>query len=623
MREPDQHASTPGEGLTRPSAHRTPPSPPSSSPSPSGRGHHLGSHRGHAQGEGEALIHPRPPDRPAAVRRGAAAAAAAAALARGRLAASTRAAAARLADAAAARLDAAVAAGPAALRLAPRFFEQGWGDLTVVDLGGDALLQAAAAAGAVPAAASALPSPTTTIPRSDPAAWFGPAAAAIPRLSPAWTRVRAHPATPLGTALYEATFPTPAGGRVFDALPPESRTARAWLLVPEGAGRGSDGCVVHLAGTGDHGPARRLALAAPLADARWTARRAAAPHHHHPRRPIAAVILESPFYGSRRPPGQAGAKLGRVSDLLALGRATVEEALALLAWAAGGSGADFSRLGVAGLSMGGVHAGMVAGLAPGPLACAPLLAPRSAAAAFCDGALWPATAWRPLTSPADGARRDVLQTVLAAAAGGGAARAAESVLAAVAAGAWPLGRAGDGEEGGVDGASVAAAAAAAGAAAAVSGATAGGLSTAAAAAAGAAAADAAAGGRAGGPDAADGALAGLRLDAARPAARRDRAAARTALAHVLETYTDVTRLPPPALPGAAVVVGATADAYVARASVAELAAHWPGSEVRWVRGGHVSAYLTQGEAFRAAIRDAVDRVPPFLPEMMESVDGSR
>ena len=43
-------------------------------------------------------------------------------------------------------------------------------------------------------------------------------------------------------------------------------------------------------------------------------------------------MLESPFYGRRRPHYQAGARLKRVSDLLALGRATIEESLCLLKW---------------------------------------------------------------------------------------------------------------------------------------------------------------------------------------------------------------------------------------------------------------------------------------------------
>jgi hypothetical protein len=54
-----------------------------------------------------------------------------------------------------------------------------------------------------------------------------------------------------------------------------------------------------------------------------------------------------------------------------------------------------------GFSMGGVHAGMVAGLCPQALACVPLLAPRSAAVAFCHGALRDATAWQPLLAAAD------------------------------------------------------------------------------------------------------------------------------------------------------------------------------------------------------------------------------
>jgi len=51
--------------------------------------------------------------------------------------------------------------------------------------------------------------------------------------------------------------------------------------------------------------------------------------------------------------------------------------------------------------MGGVHASMVASLFPGPVACTPLLSPRSASVAFCSGALWDATAWKPLLSQED------------------------------------------------------------------------------------------------------------------------------------------------------------------------------------------------------------------------------
>ena len=64
----------------------------------------------------------------------------------------------------------------------------------------------------------------------------------------------------------------------------------------------------------------------------------------------------------------------------------------------------------------------------------------------------------------------------------------------------------------------------------------------------------------------------------------------------------------PQQPKAAVIVGATNDAYVSGQSVRELAAHWPGSEVRWVPGGHVSAFLFQQPTFRQAILDSVSRL---------------
>ena len=58
---------------------------------------------------------------------------------------------------------------------------------------------------------------------------------------------------------------------------------------------------------------------------------------------IATLVLESPYYGMRRPPEQEGSRLLRVSDLLLLGRSTIEESLCLLEWA--GNQGGFSKLG--------------------------------------------------------------------------------------------------------------------------------------------------------------------------------------------------------------------------------------------------------------------------------------
>jgi hypothetical protein len=59
--------------------------------------------------------------------------------------------------------------------------------------------------------------------------------------------------------------------------------------------------------------------------------------------------------------------------------------------------------------MGGVHAGMTAGLYSGDLACAPLLAPRSAAVAYVDGAMHAAMAWDAVKGELDGKNRSVQQ----------------------------------------------------------------------------------------------------------------------------------------------------------------------------------------------------------------------
>ncbi|KAK9820289.1 hypothetical protein WJX72_008631 [[Myrmecia] bisecta] len=374
-----------------------------------------------------------------------------------------------------------------------------------------------------------------------------------------------------GTAyeLLEGTFRTPCFGRVYDALPVESRSARVQLLLPKQEAQ-RRACVVHLAGTGDHHFTRRLNLGFPLLA-----------------QGIATMALESPFYGARRPPGQAGAKLMHVSDLLVLGRATIEESLCLLNWL---QLQGFQRLGMSGFSMGGVHACMVAGLFPGDLACVPLLAPRSAAVAFCDGALWDATAWKPLTTDEDEAHHDITRTIHEAAQPSAITAAATRILEQ------------DVEkllrEGWAAGDSAASSQAAAGPTLGTRMASEGQQY---------ARADGSApssSGRRNGIDAAERQLGQLW----RMRGKLKREAARMRLAQVLETYTDVTRFPRPQRPDAAVLVAATHDAYVSKQSVLELAEHWAGSEVRWVAGGHVSAFLMQQDAFRTAIRDSIGRL---------------
>lgn len=77
-----------------------------------------------------------------------------------------------------------------------------------------------------------------------------------------------------------------------------------------------------------------------------------------------------------------------------------------------------------------------------------------------------------------------------------------------------------------------------------------------------------------------------------------------ALMRELLDLTDLRRFPPLLRPEAALLVAASRDAYIPPASAAMLHAHWPGSTMRWLRTGHVGAFLFHRRDFLRAIRDA-------------------
>lgn len=213
-----------------------------------------------------------------------------------------------------------------------------------------------------------------------------------PRITIPWTLLEVGEYQGRRFRVLEGKFESPVSCSVFEALPTESHRSRVRLLLPIDSLHDQLSCVLHLAGTGDHGFTRRMNLGFELL-----------------RYNIASMVLESPYYGSRKPKGQFGSRLRHVSDLLTLGRATIEESLALLYWAKGNG---FGPLGVCGLSMGGVHSCMVAALYPEGLACSPLLTPRSAAVAFCQGALQHGISnWKELKKSKDQNDRDIQTTL--------------------------------------------------------------------------------------------------------------------------------------------------------------------------------------------------------------------
>jgi len=221
------------------------------------------------------------------------------------------------------------------------FFRKGWGDLVLLE---EALRQEAPLDPARP-------------------------------VSPAWE----EPREAGDAVLKQGSFPSP-----FDrpGFPAESRTAYVELVLPRGWSRQTPVCL-HFAATGDEGfDRRRKALALPLI-----------------RHGIGSLILENPFYGRRRPPGQHSKMLNLFSDLWLMAGATIMEGRALLDWL---RREGFQRLGVCGISMGGSMAGQAAALDREPLAVTALITPHSASAVFTEGILKNYCAWDILDRQLDG-----------------------------------------------------------------------------------------------------------------------------------------------------------------------------------------------------------------------------
>ncbi|HYQ81010.1 MAG TPA: alpha/beta hydrolase family protein [Anaeromyxobacteraceae bacterium] len=192
----------------------------------------------------------------------------------------------------------------------------------------------------------------------------------------------------LGGRLREGTFDSPE-----PRLPAVARRARVRMLRPA-AGEPRAVCL-HFASSGDEGFAMRLRFAAPLLESG-----------------VAALVLENPYYGERRPTGQPGAALRTVSDMVLMATAAVREGRALLAWL---EGAGHRRLGVAGYSMGGQMSAMVAATWPRPLAVAALAPSDSPASVFTEGLLESHPRWDALRRPGgseDRARAELRQLFL-------------------------------------------------------------------------------------------------------------------------------------------------------------------------------------------------------------------
>lgn len=163
-------------------------------------------------------------------------------------------------------------------------------------------------------------------------------------------------------ATFESPAPTP--------MPSECRTARVQIWTP--ARHASGAMCVHLAATGDEGFRRREGFA----------RRLLA-------HGVGSIVLENPFYGSRRPRGQYGPILRTVLDQFAMSTAMVDEARALLGWL---RRAGYVA-GVTGYSLGGFMAAFAAAFVDFPVVVVPRAAGTNAAPVLTEWVLSRAVHW--------------------------------------------------------------------------------------------------------------------------------------------------------------------------------------------------------------------------------------
>ncbi|XP_074849420.1 protein ABHD18 isoform X1 [Carettochelys insculpta] len=161
-------------------------------------------------------------------------------------------------------------------------------------------------------------------------------------------------------------------------MPTESIIARFQLILPKRWNSKYKPVCIHLAGTGDHYYWRRRTLMA-----RPMIKEAC----------MASLLLENPYYGCRKPKDQIRSCLKNVSDLFVMGGALVLESAALLHWL---EREGYGPLGMTGISMGGHMASLAVTNWPKPLPLVPCLSWSTASGVFTTGVLSKAVNWREL-----------------------------------------------------------------------------------------------------------------------------------------------------------------------------------------------------------------------------------
>uniref|UniRef100_A0A8C8SSW8 Abhydrolase domain containing 18 n=1 Tax=Pelusios castaneus TaxID=367368 RepID=A0A8C8SSW8_9SAUR len=178
--------------------------------------------------------------------------------------------------------------------------------------------------------------------------------------------------------ILDGHFISPLIHYVPNVLPVESIIARFQFIIPKRWNSKYRPVCIHLAGTGDHYYWRRRTLMA-----RPMIKEAC----------MASLLLENPYYGCRKPKDQIRSSLKNVSDLFVMGGALVLESAALLHWL---EREGYGPLGLTGISMGGHMASLAVTNWPKPLPLVPCLSWSTASGVFTTGVLSKAVNWREL-----------------------------------------------------------------------------------------------------------------------------------------------------------------------------------------------------------------------------------
>ncbi len=184
-----------------------------------------------------------------------------------------------------------------------------------------------------------------------------------PLAFPIEIETRPAPSAIRGLVARELTFASPRSDL---ALPPGASTARVLHLSAGATGTTRSAAVV-LAGSREEGYRLRQSIWSPLA-----------------RDGVDVLLLENPYYGTRRARGQRSASLDTVADQLRMNVATVAEAAALVEWLAAGG---CERIAVTGYSMGGAMAALTGTFVRRAIAVVPIAAGLSPAPIYTEGLL--------------------------------------------------------------------------------------------------------------------------------------------------------------------------------------------------------------------------------------------